>query len=104
MMNDNTEQAVSFAANILEISEYELFCIAWHEWHGQEPNQDDIDQEFGAFLDCGSVPFYVASYVRNILSDDQIISREMNARLRAQFIYYVPLFVCFVLFMYFLLN
>ncbi len=96
--------AVSFVAAILEIGEFDLFGAAWEEWYGAEPDQRLIEADFGAYLDHGVVPFYVTGYTRKILSDEEVVVRERNARLRAQFAYYVPLMIFFALFMYFLLK
>ena len=97
-------QAVVFVANALEISEFDFFCLAWREWHGQEADRDIVEPDFGNYLDHGTVPFYVVDFVRKSLSDGSLLSREKQTRLRAQFIYYVPLLISFVLFMYFLLT
>ncbi len=97
-------QTVAFVANTLEISEFDFFCLAWREWHGREPGRAVIEKDFGFYLDHGTVPFYVVNYVRKTLSDGKIIAREKTAMLRARLVYYVPLVICFILFMYFLLS
>lgn len=58
-------ETISNIANLLEISEFELFRMAYHAWYGSWPNDLEVEKHFGTFLTRpDAAPFYVQSYVR----------------------------------------
>lgn len=99
-----TQQNVGTVANLLEISDFELFRLAWQNWHGELPSPEIIEADFGRYLDYGEIPYYVAHYTRSIMNDKDLMERERRAFIRSRFIYYTPLLIFFILFMYFLLR
>ena len=60
-------EAVSFAAGLLDISEFRLFEIAYENWFGSEPTHKAMDGFFGSYLKSGFVPFWLRNLVRKII-------------------------------------
>lgn len=50
-----------------EISEYELFRLAYTAWYGQIPAAHYLEQQFDCYLQSGELPFYVRHYCRNYI-------------------------------------
>jgi hypothetical protein len=60
-------EAVSFAAGLLEISEFRLFEIAYKDWFGIEATRKAMDGFFGSYLKSGLLPFWLRNTVRKII-------------------------------------
>ena len=59
--------AVSFVARLLDISEFNLFEIAYINWFGNEATKKAMDDFFGSYLTSGLVPFWLRDMVRKTL-------------------------------------
>jgi len=55
------------AANILELSEYELFRRAYRQWHGCEPSEAALGRAYGRHFQGGGTPHWVRDYARAII-------------------------------------
>jgi hypothetical protein len=50
----------------MEMSEFELFRQAYHAWYGHWPDEQDLERQFGSFLnDPDRLPAYLQSYLRS---------------------------------------
>lgn len=68
-MNANAvDRAVSTVvehANLLELSEYDVFCRAYVYWYGQTANATIVERDFGRYLMFAhELPCYVRAYLR----------------------------------------
>ena len=53
-------------ASLLEVSEFELFRLAYHTWYGHWPDEAELERQFGRFLnDTQFMPAYLQSYLRS---------------------------------------
>jgi hypothetical protein len=59
--------AVSFVARLLDISEFNLFEIAYINWFGNEATKKAMDDFFGSYLTSGLVPFWLRDMVRKVI-------------------------------------
>ena len=58
-------QAVSNLANILDLSDFEIFKRAYIYWHGCTPDVRQLEREFGqCLLGKKSLPVYVKSFLQ----------------------------------------
>ena len=60
-------EAVSFAAGLLDISEFRLFEIAYVHWFGSEPEKKTMEGSFGSYLQTGLAPFWLRDMTRMII-------------------------------------
>ena len=60
-------QRVVLAAEVLEISEFEIFERAYNDWYGQEAELRTLEHEFVQYLYFGSTPPWVRHYTRMLL-------------------------------------
>ena len=88
---------VGYVAQLMEISEFELFRRAWEAWHGEKIGDAGIEPHFNRYLDFNEVPFWVRSFVRDFLSDE-VIEKERERATLSSFIFYAPLLVFLLLF------
>ncbi len=52
------------AANHLDLSEFEVFRLAYEDWFGRKPSDSLIERDFSEYLKTDFVPFYVAHFAR----------------------------------------
>ncbi len=52
------------AANHLDLSEFEVFRLAYEDWFGRKPSDSLIGRDFSEYLKTDFVPFYVAHFAR----------------------------------------
>ena len=52
-----------------EISEFDLFRMAYAEWHGKTPDLKTLENQFDGYLVSGELPFYVRNYCRQFIKD-----------------------------------
>jgi len=64
LLVDNEEKLIAFIAAILQISEYELFRIAYRSWFNQSISENRLDTLFKDYLATGSVPYWVNDFTR----------------------------------------
>jgi hypothetical protein len=62
---------VTDCANVLETSEYEIFCRAYTSWYGRALDRNTVEQDFGLYLMYAKeLPCYVRAFVNrtNVLA------------------------------------
>lgn len=63
---------VAQAANILQVGEFQVLQLAYHEWHGQEMPDALHDSVFRAYMLDGDVPAWARHFARRIIRQDEI--------------------------------
>ena len=61
--------AIPEAANILEISEYEVLRRAYAHWHGREAHAATIDQAFSRHLKEEEPPYWARHYADQLVRE-----------------------------------
>jgi hypothetical protein len=57
--------AMHTIATIRKVSDYQIFVDAYREWHGSNPEENEVEADFGRYLRLGVVPKFVRHYLRN---------------------------------------
>lgn len=60
-------QAVVEASNLLAVSEFRLFEIAYLQWYGVEGDAEAIERQFLPYMFQERVPHYVRAFTRKVL-------------------------------------
>lgn len=63
---DNEAKLIGFAASVLQISEYELFRIAFRSWFNHPITETGLDTEFKKYLASGGAPYWVNDFARKV--------------------------------------
>jgi len=58
---------VALLADVLEISEFDVFAAAFRAWHACEPAPRVLERDFGCYLRDGLTPFWVRDFARKRL-------------------------------------
>lgn len=67
--NPQTELAVfHLTRDSMEVSEFDLFCLAHTAWYGEKPARCYLEQQFDNYLLSGVLPFYVRHYCREFVA------------------------------------
>ena len=71
----------------LDISEFEVFRVAYTDWYGETPTQTQLEKQFDDYLTSGVLPFYVRHYCRQFVEKrpDRVRIAQLDER-RSQFI------------------
>lgn len=70
---ENPERSVvAQAANILQIGEFQVLQLAYHERYGQEMAEHISDRIFKAHMLHGEVPDWAEEFARRIIRQDEI--------------------------------
>lgn len=56
------EHELSDIANTMEVSEFEVFRMAYRGWYGVNANPEEIERTFGRYLVSGEMPGYVLHF------------------------------------------
>lgn len=75
----NEIEAVQFTAQFLEVSEYEVFQLAYNDWYGQRMNSSIMDYRFENYLDEDVVPFWVWIFTKGFIQKyekDQVVPAD----------------------------
>jgi hypothetical protein len=99
-----TSSEIAFVAHMKGMSEFELFKEAWGEWHVENATDKDVEPAFSRYLKYGEVPPWVRGYVRQFFRDKTILEKERQKYIIGRFIFYAPLVIFFLLFLYFALK
>ena len=59
-------QSVLNAAGMLDITEYELFRLAYLRWYGHVPDDDKVEPHFVAYMFRNVVPLWVRHFARKV--------------------------------------
>lgn len=70
---DPEKAVVARAANLLQIGEFQLLQLAYHDWFGEEMAAGAGDEVFRAYMLRGDVPAWARRYARRI-----IVKEELN--------------------------
>ena len=62
-------RAVLAAAAMLDITEYELFQLAWTRWYGDSPQTAELEPYFVRYMFNQRVPMWVRHFARDIQLD-----------------------------------
>src|SRR5918999_1764455 len=64
---DPEQTLVARAANILQVGEFQLLQLAYHQWHGQDLPVALIDRLFSSYMLHHEVPLCARHYARRII-------------------------------------
>jgi hypothetical protein len=92
----STEDAsvVTLAANLLDVSEFEIFRASYKSWYCDEGSNALLERRFGEYLKHGDLPFWVRHFSREQLSqerEDEWQRGDLLAELEMILSLYVPL-------------
>ncbi len=59
-------EAVTGAAALLNVTEFQFFRIAYARWYGREASEREIEPHFGRYLNTMSAPVWVRHLARQI--------------------------------------
>ena len=75
---DDETKLVGFMAAVLQISEYELFRIAYRSWHDHPVAETRLDALFKEYLATGDVPYWVNDFTRK--AHEKFLAGELDYR------------------------
>ena len=75
---DDEATLISFMAGVLQISEYELFRIAYKNWFNHEITEKRLDAIFKDYLSTTHVPYWVNDFARKV--HERFKAGELNYR------------------------
>lgn len=67
-MSQDDGALVTLAANHLDISEFEVFCISYQSWYSDAGSEAHMERHFGHYLKRGEVPPWVRHFSREALA------------------------------------
>ncbi len=68
---ENSERhAVGQAANLLQIGEFQILQLAYHEWFGQDLPNYLVDRVFRAYMVEDHVPYWARHYAQQVIRLD----------------------------------
>ena len=66
LLVDKEAKLIGFAAGVLQISEYELFSIAYRNWFNRQLTDTRLDSLFKNYLAYGDAPYWVNDFSRKV--------------------------------------
>ena len=69
---DPERSLISQAANILQVGEFQVLPLAYHEWFDRELPEHLTDRLFQAYMLHGQVPIWARNYATRIIRQDEI--------------------------------
>jgi hypothetical protein len=73
---DDEAKLIGFIAAILQISEYELFRIAYLKWFNHAISENRLDSLFKEYLVTGNIPYWVNDFARK--AHEKFLAGELN--------------------------
>jgi len=67
----NDVESVQFVANLLEISEYQVFHLGYEDWYGKKLSDRAMDYRFINYLEDEIVPLWVWNFVQAVIEKYQ---------------------------------
>ncbi len=64
--DDNDLKGVVDTASALNVSEFEVFCLAYQNWFGHTADMGEIDAVFGRYMDTTMAPMWVRDFTRRV--------------------------------------
>ncbi len=61
------EDVVACASSLLDVGEFQIFQLAYFEWHGEEGDIKLLERCYFSFIINGNMPQWVRHYARNII-------------------------------------
>lgn len=74
-------QSVVYAASVLQVSEFDVFRLAYWEWFGRPAESREMEAYFHRYLGKMQAPVWVRSFVRRIrklVEEDQLDLRAFG--------------------------
>lgn len=68
----NDLRVVAWTADLLDISEYDVFEAAYRDWYHEPPASGLIDGHFGRYMYEGIAPFWVRAFARRTVETARI--------------------------------
>jgi hypothetical protein len=65
-LEEDDVQAVVYAAAVLQVSEFEVFRLAYQDWFGHPAEKREMEAYFHRYLGGMQAPVWVRSFVRRI--------------------------------------
>ena len=66
--DENTKRSeVLYAANLLQIGEFQLIQLAYKVWYGENLPENKVNKIFSEYMITGIIPIWVIYYARDIL-------------------------------------
>lgn len=94
--DENPERAlVAQAANILQVGEFQLLQLAYHDWFGFDIPVAQVNQLFSAYMVHSQVPHWAQHYARKVIrieeggTDDLDLDPAVH-RYDAEYVTHVP--------------
>jgi len=75
-LKDDETKLIGFIAAILQISEYELFRIAYQKWFNHPIKENRLDYLFKDYLATSDVPYWVNDFARK--AHEKFKAGELN--------------------------
>lgn len=75
---DDDTKLIGFIAAVLQISEYEIFRIAYLHWFSHPITINALDSLFKEYLATGEAPYWVNDFVRK--AHEKFIAGKLNYR------------------------
>jgi len=70
--DDNPKRSeILYAANLLQIGEFQLIQLAYKVWYKENLSEDKINNIFSEYMVTGIIPIWVTYYAKDILKLDQ---------------------------------
>jgi len=73
---DDEEKLIGFIAAFLQISEYELFRIAYLKWFDRPISDNRLDYVFKEYLESSEAPYWVNDFARK--AHEKFLAGELN--------------------------
>jgi hypothetical protein len=64
LLLDSEAKLIGFTASVLQISEYELFRLAYQDWFDRPISDNRLDTLFKDYLTNGEAPYWVNDFAR----------------------------------------
>ena len=73
---DDEMKLIGFIATVLQISEYELFGIAYLTWHNHPISETRLDSLFKEYLATSDAPYWVNDFARK--AHEKFLAGKLN--------------------------
>ena len=73
---DDETKLIGFIAGVLQVSEYELFRIAYLKWHDHPISDTRLDSLFKAYLATSDAPYWVNDFARK--AHEKFLAGELD--------------------------
>ena len=88
-------EIITSAANILEISEYEVLIRAYRKWHGVNAAQQLIQKIFSDYLNNNLVPYWARHYALEVIRAFELEAQANGGGLALIALWYINVWRCY---------